>query len=64
MKVNDEITTGEAARILGVSVRRVGRLIEEKRIPIARRIHARLFLVRRSDVLKVTRRAYTKQANS
>lgn len=48
--MDDLLTTGEVARLLGKAPRTIRGYIAAGRLPVARRVNPRLVLVRRGDV--------------
>lgn len=54
--MEDLITTQEAAKLLGISARRVLVLIKEKRLPARMIGNSRLYLIERVDLDKVGER--------
>lgn len=52
--MEDLITTQEAARILGISQRRVLVLIKDGRLPARMICNSRVYLIERKDLEKVT----------
>lgn len=52
--MSDLLTTTEAARRMGITPRRVLRLIEEERLPATR--YGRDYLIREADLARLVRR--------
>jgi len=52
-QVDDLLSTREAAQLLGVAPRTVRGYLARGLLPVARRVNARLVLVRRADVARL-----------